>query len=92
MLSDVKVDYPLDVDFRQQIQNVKSKIIIDDFSILLDRVEELYGLNVSFNFKDEDVIELVNSVALYDEDIKKRIIRILIFQRNRMNYYFNSND
>lgn len=88
LLSDMEVDYPLSESMMDLIPEVKSKSFSDDFDQQLDYLESKYGLAMMFNYREKDIIEIVDSVSLYSEDIKKRVKQVLIYQMNRNNYYF----
>lgn len=89
LLSDTKLDYLLQDDELKMIKQVKSKTIIEDFDEQLNVLEQMYKSRLTFDFSDQDIIETVNKAVLYNEKIRKRVIRILISQRQRYLYYFN---
>jgi len=88
LLSDIRLDYPLNENEIKMISAVKSKTIIDDFDEQLNVMEQLYKVKIQFKFSDKDIIDIVNSASYYDEHIKNRIIRILIHQRQKYIEYF----
>lgn len=88
LLSDIKMDYPLEEDVYSLIKNVKSKTISDDFDEQLDVSEILYGHNLLFSFSKKDVHEIVNSATIYSETERVRVEDILYFQMQKYQYLF----
>ena len=89
LLSDTRLDYPLENDEISMIKNVKSKTIIEDFDEQLNVMKQLHKVNIEFSFSDKDIIDILNEVKEYDEKICKRVCKILIHQRQRYLEYFN---
>ena len=89
LLSDTRLDYPLEGDELEMIKNVRSKTIMEDFDELLTALERLYSCDLYFTYSDADTIDVVSSAVQYNEEIRKRVARILIRQRQRYQGYFN---
>ena len=88
LLSDVKVDYPLNIDTLDLIRTVKAKTIGDDFIEAINEMEASYGASISFSFDEKDIDELLKDIDVYDSKIIKRVKQVLKYQRNKMMYYF----
>lgn len=88
LLSDIKIDYPLNNNVIDMIKTVKSKTLGPDFIEAINQIEELYGTKINFYFTDDDINEVTDNCSIYNEDIRKRIKQILKYQRNKMEYYF----
>ena len=88
LLSDTKVDYPYSENSLDLIQQVKPKIFNCSFIDVVDCLQDLYATNISFNFNDDDIDSLINSIKVYDENTKKRVKQILKYQRNKLSYFF----
>lgn len=88
LLSDIKIDYPLNNNVIDMIKTVKSKTLGPDFIEAINQIEELYGTKINFYFTDNDINEVTDNCSIYNEDIRKRIKQILKYQRNKMEYYF----
>lgn len=88
LLSDIDVDYPLNVNTLDLIQEVKSKTIGPDFLSTIQEAELLYGTKIEFYFNEEDIDEVVDKCNIYDTKILKRVKQVIKYQRNKMKYYF----
>ena len=89
LLSDVKQDYSLNVEWNILIKDVKSKSFDEDFDAQTDFLEREYGLGLTLSFNDEDIISTVDAATNYSSEIKERVKKILISQRNKNLYYFD---
>jgi len=88
ILSDTRLDYPLEEEELKMIRNVHSKTIMEDFDELLTALERLYSCDLHFSFSDSDIIDIVSSASQYSQQIQNRVIRILIHQRQKYLNYF----
>ena len=88
LLSDIEVDYPLSHPVSELIPEVRSKSFSDDFDIQIDYFEEKYGLAMSFMYDENDILNIVDGISQYPEEIKNRVKQILLYQRNKNIYYF----
>lgn len=89
LLSDIKMDYPLDNNVYELIENVKAKTICSDFDIQLTVSEKLYGENLKFNFTKNDVEEVTNNVIGYSKEEKERVRDIIFNQMRKYVYMFD---
>ena len=89
LLSDIKLDYPLDESFYNLIETVKAKTFSANFDDQLDASEELYGKNLRFHFTKKDVSNLLKKEQLYSEEVKKRIEDVLFYQMDKYQYLFS---
>lgn len=88
LLSDIKMDYPLNTDIYDEIKNVKPKTFSDSFDEQLELSETLYGNNLYFNFTDKDIDNILIKADIYSDDIKKRVKDIIIEQKRKYSYLF----
>lgn len=88
LLSDTKVDYPLNYDTIELVKSVKSKTFNYEFMDIIDTLELMYGTNLMFTFNESDIDEVLDNVLVYDKQIIKRVKQVLKFQRNKMIYFF----
>lgn len=88
LLSDTKFDYPLSGNVTGYISSMKSKTIDESFMDTVDAFEKLYPAKINFDFDENDVDKIVDSISIYDEDIKKRVKQIIKYQRNKNLFYF----
>ena len=88
LMSDMAMDYPMGCDVYEEIGNVRAKTICDSFDEQLDIAEKLYGRQLSFTFTAEDISDVLNGIALYDEAVKERVKLILLEQRRKYRNLF----
>ena len=88
LLSDTRMDYPLSGDTIRMIGRVKAKTFSDSFDEQLDAAEELYGCNIRFSYDYNDVAGVVNLVGDYSEEIKERVIDVVMTMKNKYRYLF----
>ncbi len=86
LLSDITLDYPLDGDVMEMMDEVKSKTICTDFDEQLDAIEGAYGCNIKFSFDKKDVDRLLDNQSFYSKDIVERV-RTIMYQRIRKFQY-----
>lgn len=89
LLADTTLDYPLDVDIYELINDVKAKTISTSFNDALDAAESLYGQHIRFNFSKTDVNSLINLDEHYSEDIKSRVENVIFEQMRKYTYLFD---
>lgn len=89
LLSDTTMDYPLDGDIYELMNQVDSKTISSDFDEQLDISEHLYGTNLKFDFTAKDVEMLLKEINIYSENEKKRVEQILRLQIRKYQYLFS---
>lgn len=88
LLSDCTLDYPLDEDVYELMQLSRAKTICGDYDEQLDVSESLYGNHIQFQFKKEDVRNLLSAVTIYTETEKNRTETILYEQMRKYQYLF----
>ncbi len=89
LLSDTMMDYPLSADPIEMMSKVKPSIFWDSFSEQADVAEKLFGTNVHFFFTYRDVCDIVNAADIYSEQIRKRVIDIVMQSRRKYAYLFS---
>lgn len=88
LMSDTTMDYPVGEDIDRLIQSVQAKTICSDFDEQLNVSEALYGCNIKFQFKKQDVDKLLAAAELYPEEIRNRVRDILYMQMRKYQYLF----
>ena len=88
LLSDTKMDYPLDEDVFSLLKEVRAKSISTDFDEQLDAAEMLYDDTIKFYFTQKDVNDLLDSITIYDKKEIERVRTIIFNQMNKYNYMF----
>ena len=89
LLSDTRMDYPLNQETISLIGLAKPKTFCEDFTEQLDVAERLYGRHVHFSFSSNDVRSIVDSATIYDESIRERVIEIVMQMRRKYAYLFS---
>lgn len=82
LLSDTIMDYPINANVFELMDEVKSKTLCSDFDAQLDAVEKRFGYNIKFSFTKKDVDELLANADIYSEEIVERV-RTILYQRMR---------
>lgn len=88
LLSDCTLDYPLGEEVYGLMQQSRAKTICGDYDEQLEVSEILYGNQVRFHFRKEDVRELLADAAIYPDVEKKRVEMILYEQMRKYQYLF----
>lgn len=88
LLSDTTMDYPLTGNVEEMIGEAQSKTICQDFDRQLDVVEQLYGQHLHFHFGRKDVEKVLAGENHYPEEIKQRVLNIIMYQRGKYQYLF----
>jgi hypothetical protein len=88
LLSDTTMDYPLTGNVEEMIGEAQSKTICQDFDRQLDVVEQLYGQHLHFHFGRKDVEKVLAEENHYPEEIKQRVLNIIMYQRGKYQYLF----
>ena len=88
LLSDLTVDYPLNMDIIDLIPRVQAKTLCSDFQEQLEAVESLYGQTLRFSFDSHVITHLLEEEPYYPEQIKVRVRDILLQQRRTYQYLF----
>ncbi len=88
LLSDTTMDYPISGDTYKLINRVKSKTFAFDFLEQLEEVERHFGDTIKFNWNSNDVIDILDKVDNYSNEIKTRVYDVLMSQRSKYSYLF----
>lgn len=86
LLADTRMDYPMDGDALELMEDVQAKTIATDFDEQLDAAERLYGRQMKFRFTKQDVEAILADEKLYKEEEKNRV-KIILFQQMRKYAY-----
>lgn len=86
LLSDTLMDYPIQGDVYKFMRQSKAKTICDNYDEQLDISEELYGVNIKFNFTEKDVKELLQNITEYSEEEKRRVEAIICARISKYRY------
>lgn len=88
LLSDTRLDYPISENTIDLIKSVKSKTFDADFMDIIDSIEQLYSSKISFCFTDENINEILKDITIYDEKVIQRVKHVLLYQKNKYEYFF----
>lgn len=88
LLADTTMDYPMQGNLYELMEEVHAKTICDDFDEQLDISETLYGCNLKFNFVKEDVHQLLDDAHIYSIEERKRVETIVLAQMRKYAYLF----
>lgn len=88
LLADTTMDYPMQGNLYELMEEVHAKTICDDFDEQLDISETLYGCNLKFNFAKEDVHQLLDDAHIYSIEERKRVDTIVLAQMRKYAYLF----
>ena len=88
LMSDLTIEYPLTIEVLNKINVVKSKTICDSFYEQLEASEKLYGNNLFFNYKYNQIKDIVDKADNYSSEIKQRVIDLLLETKRRYSYLF----
>ncbi|MDO4501152.1 MAG: hypothetical protein Q4B60_07770 [Erysipelotrichaceae bacterium] len=91
LLSDTRIDYPLNVDVYSLMDKVKPRTIsFHSFDEQLEAAELLYGQQIHFSFTNGDIAKILEDVKdVYDKEIINRVYTVATSQKNRYSYLFN---
>ena len=88
VLSDTTMDYPLGNDIIRMIDSVRAKTFFESFEEQMDISERLYGENIRFSFGYSDVRNIVDEAEIYSEEIRERVVDVIMQIRRRYEYLF----
>ncbi len=88
LMSDIMIEYPLSKDVVRTIDKVKPKTFCADFTEQMDIAEELYGQYITFDFNYNEVKSIVDKADIYSEEIRIRVIELVMQMRKRYDYLF----
>lgn len=89
LLSDTMMDYPLGKDCLELMNRAKPNTFCRDFDEQMDIVEKLYGTQIRFSFGYHEVENIVNQAEQYSEEIRRRVIDLVMARRSKYMYLFN---
>lgn len=90
VLSDTAMDYPMGQDVLELMTKTESKTFCRSFEQQVDIAEELYGEQIHFHFGEKEIKELLEKDEVYPEAVKKRVYTVLMQQRRKYRYLFQS--
>lgn len=88
LLSDTVMDYPMGQDILELMGRVRAKTFCSSFDGQLEIAERLYGDQIHLEFKRKDIEGLLETDEVYPEDVKDRVMEILIQQMRKYQYLF----
>lgn len=90
LLSDTTMDYPLGEDIYKLIDSVKGKTISLNLEEQMEVSEDLFGMNLKFEFSKKNVEEILSrdEALIYSEEIRNRVKKVLFEQMRRYPYLF----
>lgn len=88
LLSDVTMDYPMGVDLETLIDKPKAKTFSTDFDEQLEAAKKQYGYQLHFSFGRKEIEELLAKEEYYTDDVKQRVLTLLLWQRRKYAYLF----
>lgn len=92
LLSDSKLDYPLDIDVIELMGEVKAKTFSSVFDEQIDVVEEMCGQALHFTFTRKDVDELLLlASSYYERSVIERVRTVMYQQIRKYSYLFTKN-
>lgn len=92
LLSDTIMDYPLSGSALEMIKSAEAKTICPDFDEQIDAVEQVCGTHIKFHFVRKDVEMLLDKEEYYPEEIKKRVLDIIMDRVRKYRYLFKSDN
>lgn len=88
LLSDTRLDYPLEGNIYELVESVQSKTFSYDFDEQLDVSEKLFGHNLIFYFGKKDVEKIILEDAFYPEYVHRRVENLIKEQMRKYQYLF----
>ena len=89
LLSDCKLDYPIDGNLLDMMKEVSAKTICTNFDEQLEVIESVYGKQVRFNFNRKTIQDILDLIHGYDVDTKERVKNILFEQIRKYQCLFD---
>lgn len=90
LLSDTLMDYPLEEDILPMMEEAKAKTFCTDFDEQLEVAEQLYGVQMHFQFTGKDVFGLLDEEPYYPKEIKDRVADIILQRMRKYSYLFET--
>ena len=88
LLSDTSMEYPLTRDPLEWIPKVKPKTFCDSFQEQMEIAVKMYGENLHFSFRYNEVNTIVEEAGIYPEEIRRRVIDVVMEMRRRYSFLF----
>lgn len=82
------MEYPLTRAPLEWIPKVKPKTFCDSFQEQMEIAEKLYGENLHFSFGYNEVETVMEKTAIYPEEIRRRVIDVVMEMKRRYSYLF----
>ncbi len=89
LLSDTTMDYPMEENIYELMEEARPKTICQDFDEQLDIVEGLYGKQIRFWYGIKQIESLLSAEPYYSDEVKHRVREILVNQRRKYQYLFS---
>ena len=87
MFADINQDYPIDQSLEYCLEKFEAKPFSSDFDIQLDAAEELYGIQIGFQFTFKDIqIYLQKNSENYPREVIRRVEQLLRGQMRKYGY------
>ena len=87
MFADINQDYPIDQSLEYCLEKIEAKPFSSDFDIQLDAAEELYGVQIGFQFTFKDIqIYLQKNSENYPREVIRRVEQLLRGQMRKYGY------
>ena len=87
MFADINQDYPIDQSLEYCLGKIEAKPFSSDFDIQLDAAEELYGIQIGFQFTFKDIqIYLQKNSENYPREVIRRVEQLLRRQMRKYGY------
>ena len=87
MFADINQDYPIDRSLEYCLGKIEAKPFCSDFDIQLDAAEELYGIQIGFQFTFKDIqIYLQKNSENYPREVIRRVEQLLRRQMRKYGY------
>ena len=91
LFADTSIDYPLNLSLDACLEKIEAKPFSFNFDEQLDAAEELYGIQLHFNFTIKDVQNELEQLALYyAPEIRQRIEQLLRIQIRKYAYLMDN--
>ena len=88
LLSDLN-DYPLNADIYRCIERVQAKPFDRNFLEQVSAAEAIYGSQISFSFKRNDISGILSAMTgMYSDEVLDRVERVLLEQMRKYPVYF----
>lgn len=88
LLSDTRMDYPMNRDVIDLIKSVKPKTFCNDFVEQQTIAEQLYGQHIRFRFTYKDVCEILDEAQIYEKTVRDRVSEIVMQMRRKCAFLF----